>query len=1158
MRVGHALRAGLLVAAMVAGVFGGTGQAWAAAASPADTVSAIAAALADKKPAVAEALARAALATSGNEASAGAANLHRLLGDALFDQGRFDAAEPEYRAALALREAVLGAETADTAVSVNDLAIVLKRLGRPAEAEPYYRRVLEIRDKVLGPTDPATTRSAYFYARIIDSNGRFADGAAAMAVAIDKARVVYGPTDPRTIQWRAERAAMLRSGGDAASAEREFLAVIAVAEGALAAGAPELAYARHWLGYLYAQNGRFAEAVPYFRAALTAREVTLGADDLDTIDTATQLAQALWQVDEIAEAETLYRRVLAARERLDGLDSAAVADALRWLGRAADRQDRKAEAEIVYKRALAISDRRSGGADVLTGFDLIALGQLYSGQQRFDEARPLLERAVAIFDASPDTRSAAAAGRMALSFLATATGQRETAIAVATQALADMVAIAGPQSREAADIMQSLGSMQEDAGRLDEAERLVMGAREIYAKVAPDGRSMVRTTSELGRIRAAQGRLDEALALEQAALATLSVRYGADSAEVETALAEVGRVLFAKGEYAGAAVHFEQAAAIVERLAAVDAASVFTARTGEVEDQAVAHAGVFDALIKTYDRLGRATPERSADYAAKAFVLAQRVVESDAAVALAQMAARQAAGDGELAVLVRERQDLVGDWRRADAALTAALGAPDGDASEVATLRTMLAKLDARLVVIDAALAEGFPDFAGLQQPALLDFEKLRARLAENEVLLVFADTGTTLGAGSETYLWAVPKRGNVRWVRLDRSSAELSAGVRAFREQMGVGAQTRGPKAIATANGKDRVGKVLTAALELDRALLGEVVDLIAGHDLVIVPSKSLSALPFHALVSRLPDNASQDRFRDARWLARDHAITILPSVASLQATTMPVAFTVVQGRSPYLAFANPLLLGRNGDDLSAVQRVGCVPSGPATIETAEAELPETGSLFRDANVDVAAVRDLPPLPETTDEVCAIATALGVTNDALFLGSNATEARVRALSADGELARANVLHFATHGLVSGDLAGLAEPAIVLTPPAKGSADDDGLLTASEVATLKLDADWVILSACNTAAGEAGGQALSGLARAFFYAGARALMVSHWPVNSEAAVALASGAVEELAANPSLGKAEALRRAMVAEIDRGGVHADPSSWAPFIVVGASR
>src|SRR3990172_3225130 len=93
---------------------------------------------------------------------------------------------------------------------------------------------------------------------------------------------------------------------------------------------------------------------------------------------------------------------------------------------------------------------------------------------------------------------------------------------------------------------------------------------------------------------------------------------------------------------------------------------------------------------------------------------------------------------------------------------------------------------------------------------------------------------------------------------------------------------------------------------------------------------------------------------------------------------------------------------------------------------------------------------------------------------------------------------------------MAGEFKGLAEPALVLTPPEKGSELDDGLLTAGEISQLKLNADWVILSACNTAApdGTPGADGLSGLAKAFFYAGARSLLVSHWAVSSEATVAL--------------------------------------------------
>jgi CHAT domain-containing protein len=130
---------------------------------------------------------------------------------------------------------------------------------------------------------------------------------------------------------------------------------------------------------------------------------------------------------------------------------------------------------------------------------------------------------------------------------------------------------------------------------------------------------------------------------------------------------------------------------------------------------------------------------------------------------------------------------------------------------------------------------------------------------------------------------------------------------------------------------------------------------------------------------------------------------------------------------------------------------------------------------------------------------------------------------------------------------------------LLLTPPDRASEEDDGLLTASEVAQLSLDADAVVLSACNTASasGAPGAEALSGLARAFFYAGARALLVTHWPVNSVAAVELVTGAFAERRRRPEIGLAEAMRRAMEKSILAGGARAHPAWWAPFVVVASN-
>ena len=106
----------------------------------------------------------------------------------------------------------------------------------------------------------------------------------------------------------------------------------------------------------------------------------------------------------------------------------------------------------------------------------------------------------------------------------------------------------------------------------------------------------------------------------------------------------------------------------------------------------------------------------------------------------------------------------------------------------------------------------------------------------------------------------------------------------------------------------------------------------------------------------------------------------------------------------------------------------------------------------------------------------------------------------------------------------------------MLTLPKQPNETDDGLLTASEVAQLRLNADWVVLSACNTIAGDKpGAEALSGLAR--FYAGARAILVSHWAVEATAAMRLTTSTFDIMKSDPTRGRAEALRRAMLAYLD---------------------
>ena len=170
----------------------------------------------------------------------------------------------------------------------------------------------------------------------------------------------------------------------------------------------------------------------------------------------------------------------------------------------------------------------------------------------------------------------------------------------------------------------------------------------------------------------------------------------------------------------------------------------------------------------------------------------------------------------------------------------------------------------------------------------------------------------------------------------------------------------------------------------------------------------------------------------------------------------------------------------------------------------------------------------------------------------------DATEARIKALSQSGQLAQYRNISFATHGLIAGEV-GAFDAGLVLTPPPTPDGTDDGLLSTGEIAQLRLDADLVFLSACNNAAGAADNdEGLSGLASAFFYAGARSLLVSHWPVYSDAATRLTSKTVTRLNADPTLGVSDALRYAMLDLLDDPDSDdrmRHPAFWAPFMIVG---
>lgn len=216
-----------------------------------------------------------------------------------------------------------------------------------------------------------------------------------------------------------------------------------------------------------------------------------------------------------------------------------------------------------------------------------------------------------------------------------------------------------------------------------------------------------------------------------------------------------------------------------------------------------------------------------------------------------------------------------------------------------------------------------------------------------------------------------------------------------------------------------------------------------------------------------------------------------------------------------------------------------------------AGAEGSNTGqSLFRSGAPSLQSISDLPPLPDAEKELFAISTALGGDEGMILIGPNAAEENFKKT----DLQAADIIVFATHGLVAGELRDLWEPALLLGTNSADSGED-GLLGASEIARLRLNADWVILSACNTSAGDGfGGPTYSGLATAFSQAGARSLMLSHWRVRDDAAAFLSVQTISNT--KKGMTRAEALRAAQL-DLMNDPAFADgaaPAIWAPFVII----
>lgn len=532
----------------------------------------------------------------------------------------------------------------------------------------------------------------------------------------------------------------------------------------------------------------------------------------------------------------------------------------------------------------------------------------------------------------------------------------------------------------------------------------------------------------------------------------------------------------------------------------------------------------------------------------EAFEAAQWAMTSEAAEALAQVSARFAQGDDDLGHLAEERQRLVAerDLLERQAGRLAEADGEHGPRRRAEARRRYEAIL-ARLAALDAEIDARFPAYGELTRP--LPLARAQALLAPDEALVLIL---TNEGA---SYVWAISREG-ATWTRAaDLGEAAMTAAVARLRGALTAEAARGNPYLPPEALNDLGPGEFdRAAAFRLYDALIRPVDGVLAGKRTVItVTGGSLATRPLAVLLTEPPEADPEADLDALPWLIDRYALAALPAVSSLEALRCHLA-----GPGRRAAACPPPPAGTGGiaavaDRVPLVGFGAPVLAGPPVAAVRGA--PSAAEVFSSARADVDKLRQLPDLPGSRAELAALQALFP--DGVVRMGEAATEAAVRARDR-GLLARARYVVFSTHGLLA-DAEGVstvAEPGLVLTPPETPDALDDGYLSASEAAGLSLSADIVVLSACNTAGpdGRPGAGGLWGLARSFFYAGARSVMVSHWAVSDRATTALVTGAFAGLE-SPRIGRrAEALRQAMRAVRGTPG-WSHPAYWAAFTLVG---
>lgn len=788
-------------------------------------------------------------------------------------------------------------------------------------------------------------------------------------------------------------------------------------------------------------------------------------------------------------------------------------------GRSANGVRKYKDAEDLIRQALEVQTRLLGENDVAIADTLLDLALNVSNQGRADEAQALFRRAEPIIQRSPNDIDRArlttylgieAANRAdfetALRYARAATEQWRKMASGGVGGFAQFNGGGGDtRSVEKGELAMALNLEARMALRNDNP----VGA----AAAATEALLLVEQTEDLpkwwksdimitmGEISVAQGRLSAAETYLNSALAARRQIFG-DGPQTITVLTQLGKTYQAEGMNTSAIISYRDAFKAARALPQTN--EVFNAE----------ELMPFAAAITTYSATLDDDTARQGLYA-EAFDAFQMVRSSVLEKTIAQAAAKMATSDPDIAALIESAQTAQRerDVAKIELAHEQSLADEERSAKVEAALQQRIAAAEKAAAEARKALDTRFPDYANLATPKPLELIELRKRLGDREGLVSF------LLGRKQSFVQLVRRTGI--WIaKVPESAGSVQDTVKLLRRAL----EIQG----GSVNEFD-----LEASHELYKNLFSGIEPHMAGLDhLIVAPSGALASLPFGLLVTQKPTG---NDYTKAQWLTQRIAISHVPSLHAFY--TLRATRSVLAPPKPLLGFGDPVLLGGTGkkgeDNPLAKAGQACRPDGPMDRQT---------------------LVDLAPLPETAQELKTVSTILRAGDDAIFMRDRATETNLRNLKLD----QYRVLYFATHGLLPGELKCQAAPGLVLTPPAGQSADkeSDGLLEASEISNLRVNADLVVLSACNTAGGggKFGGEALSGLAEAFFHAGARSMIVSHWQVPSAATAQLMSGTFAYLGPQLATGSAPALRDSQIKLIAQKPT-AHPFFWAAFVVVG---